>query len=267
MYICLDEPMRTLLNIDAFPLHRTLAAAPCSKRLAPQKRKPQRPAMLAGLPESARHLICLFLDVFTMGRLKFVQTDFMPRAMLQQLRHYYLELVQRELVPLTRPWAALGTGLAMLVAEPMEAIDGLVYDWPGCPTDALVSVWILGRGRRYDMSRRHLLRTAGLNTIARPVTVRSFSSSAAAETTEAEPMLLWPWERLSQGMDAIEFALIVFACEVYHSADAADSSACSISLLVASPGSCWSNRLRARQAHSPRSCAECHPGSMLSWNS
>ena len=45
------------------------------------------------------------------------------------------------------------------------------------------------------------------------------------------------------------------------------TSACSISLLVASPGSCWSNRLRARQAHSPRSCAECHPGSMMSWNS
>jgi hypothetical protein len=170
MFMCLDEPMRTLLNIDAFPLHRTLAAAPCSKRLAPQKRKPQRPAMLAGLPERARHLICLFLDVFTMGRLKFVQTDFMPRAMLQQLRHYYLELVQTKLVPLTRPWAALGTGLEMLVAEPMEAIDGLVCDWPGCPTHALVSVWILGRGRR----RRHLLRTAGLNTIARPVTVGSF---------------------------------------------------------------------------------------------
>lgn len=73
--------MRTLLNIDAFPLHRTLETAPCSKLCLQD---------LAGLPESDRHLICFFLDVFTMGRLKFVQTDFMPRAMLQQLRHYYL---------------------------------------------------------------------------------------------------------------------------------------------------------------------------------
>ena len=121
----------------------------------------------------------------------------------------------------------------MLVAEPMEAIDGLVCDWPGCPTDALVSVWILGRGRRYDMSRRHLLRTAGLNPIARPVTVGSFLSSAAAETTEAEPMLLWPWERLQ-----LNFALIVFAREVYHTADAADDigllyfSSCGVSGVV-----------------------------------
>jgi hypothetical protein len=51
-------------------------------------------------------------------------------------------------------------------------------------------------------------------------------------------MLLWLWERLSQGMDAIEFALIVFACEVYHSADAADDigllyfSSCGVSGVV-----------------------------------
>ena len=142
---------------------------------------------------------------------------------MDQLRHY-LQCARREPVPLTLSCSALGTGIVTLVVEPLEAMNEVVCDWPGCPSEALISVFVLGRNRQHNISKTRMLRLAGLSPHIHATTTATFASAAGTAAPEAEPTLLHRWERINQGTDEIASCIAIlslgtYAYEIYHDAE------------------------------------------------
>ena len=155
-----------------------------------------------------------------MGRLMFVRKD----QSWTSCGSNYLHCAQQKPVAFTLPCAALGTNLVSLVVEPMEAMNEVVCEWPGCPSEALISVFIVGRNRQHNGNSRRMLRLAGWSPRSQVAITETFAGTAAIGTPEAEPTPLHRWERMNPGMEEIAICMDVlclgsYVYEIYQGAE------------------------------------------------